>query len=743
MFSIFRRRPPPVVETPLHLERWQELAHLIAPHYQLERELSSRHDTVHLLGTGRGGEKVVVTCVAPGYLDAGRRQRCLRDLEICLQLPPHPAIVPVLRTGSQGDWTWWVHPWIEGESLHRRLNLGPVDLAQAMRWIGDIAEALEFIHCQNITHGALSPRVLWLGKDRLRLSGLGIPRPDYQQTRAGSGPDLGDPNYLSPEAITGGTMGPSTDLYALGVVAYEMLTGKRPFESPDVIQTLLKTMTEAHRPITELRPELPNSVDSMVDRLLAKEAAQRVAPDVDLLNLIGTVRPNSPHSQEMSQFLSQLEVEGDRVSEHSTFTLDAAQALHKLKNFQFEEPGAFLSALAAAAQDLGCSRLEVSDGPAKLTLKYHGVRLSRLQLENLWSYAFSTESPGLRHLALGLAGALGQPGASFTVSSDGLTFSTAQLQAPGLKSSNNGDLSVTIRSKSLPFELDKFAYSQLEVRRQGALISQTLQPNRPPFQVGSKHYAVYVDPLANAERLAVVDGMCFTLPPGRPSVGRLVIWGPLQIDLSYQRLVRNELYIQVLNASQDSLDQAMKEFALLPQVPDNSEAQYRYAVSLWDKDSDHAQLSRFYAKILEQAAHLPPYTMAHSGLTWEAWAWIRKQPNKPQVYWKLFTRRAFLLRQSVDWAEVVEAEEHCEEANLPWQLQVWLHWGLVRPQASQVEPLLRSIHQQSLPSHQDDALSTALRGGYLADRSAHELQTWVELLGPNWPLTCAEILAAL
>ena len=743
MFSIFRRRPAPAVETSLHLGRWQELATLIAPHYQLERELSSRHELVHLLGTGRDGEKVVVTCVAPGYLDSGRRQRCLRDLEICLHLPLHPAIVPVLRTGSQGDWIWWVHPWIEAESLHRRLKLGPVDLAQAIRWIGDIAEALEFIHAQNITHRELSPRVLWLGKDRLRLSGLGIPRPDYQQTRAGSGPDLGDPNYLSPEAITGGTMGPSTDLYALGVIAYEMLTGKRPFESPDVIQTLFKTMTEAHRPITELRPELPNSLVSLVDRLLAKEAAQRVAPDVDLLNLIGTIRPNSPHSQEMSQFLSQLEVEGDRVSEDSTFTLDAAQALHKLKNFQFEEPGAFLSALAAAAQDLGCSRLEVSDGPAKVILKYHGVRLSRLQLENLWSYAFSTESPGLRHLALGLAGALGQPGSTFTVASDGLTFSAALLQAPGLKRSSNGDLTVTIKSKSLPFGLDRFAYSRLEMRRQGALISQTLQPNRPTFQVGSKHYAVYVDPLANAERLAVVDGMCFTLPPGRPLVGRMVIWGPLQIDLSYQRLVRNELYTQVLNASQHSLDEAMKEFALLPEVTDYPKTQYRYAVSLWEKDSDHAQLSRFYSKILEQAAQLPLYTMAHSGLTWKAWAWIRKQPEKPQVYWQLFTRRVFLQHQSVDWDEVVEAGEHCEEANLLWQLQVWLHWGLVRPQASQVEPLLRRIHQQALASHQDDALSAALRDGYLTEHSAHELQTWVELLGPNWPLTCTEILATL
>lgn len=743
MFSIFRRRPAPVVETSLRLGRWQELATLIAPHYQLERELSSRHELAHLLGTGRDGQKVVVTCVAPGYLDSGRRQRCLRDLEICLQLPPHPAIVPVLRTGSQGDWTWWVHPWIEGESLHQRLKLGSVDLAQAIQWIRDIAEALEFIHGHGVVHRELSPRVLWLGKDRLRLSGLGIPRPDYQQTRAGSGPDLGDPNYLSPEAITGGPTTPSTDLYALGVIAYELLTGKRPFESPDVIQTLFKTMTEAHRPIPELRPELPHSLVSLVDSLLAKEAAQRVAPDVALLNLIGTVRPNSPHSQEMSQFLSQLEVEGDRVSEDSTFTLDAAQALHKLKNFQFEEPGAFLSALAAAAQDLGCSRLEVSDGPAKLSLTYRGVRLSRLQLENLWSYAFSAESPGLRHLALGLAGALGQPGSTFTVSSDGLTFSAAQLQAPALKRSKEGDLSVTIMSKSLSFELNKFAYSQLEVRRQGTLISQTLQPNRPPFQIGSKQYAVYVDPLASAERLAVVDGIGFTLPPGRLSPGRVVIWGPLQIDLSYQRLVRNELYSQVLKASQDSLDEAMKEFALLPEAPHNSEAQYRYAVSLWARDSDHAQLSHFYAKLLEQAAQLPPYTMAHSGLTWEAWAWIRKQPDKPQVYWQLLTRRVFLQHQSVDWAEVVEAGEHCEEANLLWQLQVWLHWGLSRPQASQVEQLLRRIHQQSLASHQDDTLSTALRDGYLAERSAHELQTWVELLGPDWPLTCAVIQAAL
>lgn len=750
MFSFFRRQPPPEPPQPPvadPTDPWSPLYPLLHPRFRLETRQGWSDELHHFQGLDRDGAKVIITCFPPWTrFDRDGRHGCLRQLQFAMQLV-HPGIVPILEVASQEDWTWWVRPWFEGENLEDRLRHGPVEVPLAQRWLGQIVEALDYAHQQGVLHRELTPSAIWLHRDGIRLSNFGGSFHSFLEVNlAGPPRELGDPSCMAPELITGGRPGPEADYYALGVLAFQMLCGQPPFPSDNLIEVICKTLQEPAPGLREFCPDAPDGLVTLVEQLLTKDPGQRLSTPQAIFSYLGDsqIRPQT-HSQEMDLLLGQLQQEGERVSEQATFTLDPTQALAKLKTFQFAENGAFLRALVAAAEPLGCRRLELLSGLGTLTLKYEGVRLERSHLHNLWSYAFSPDSPGMRHLALGLAGALSQPGASFSVSTDGCGFTSSKLEAPRLGRGSSGGLKVSLKANSLNFGLDPFAHSRLEIRRDGLLLSQQLQPNRPDFQVGHQNYALYIDPLGSAERIAIVDGMSFSLPACSPSVGRVIVWGPLQLDLSYRHPVKNSLYSQLLQASELQLDLALEEFAL-SEVPVDLDAkhphevQYRHALMLWERQSETEKAARLYLKLLDQAHQLPAHTQFYPPLIWEAWDQVRQWPHRPQVFWSLFTRKTFLFHQPNDWNDVLEAGAAVAfTATLRWQLQVWLHWNLSEPEVDQLDDIFRRIAEHCLLPDDDRLLQQRLASGPLQSCPPEKLKRWHRILPVEWSRTRAEI----
>ncbi|GAB4057952.1 serine/threonine-protein kinase [Catellatospora paridis] len=185
-----------------------------------------------------------------------------------------PGIVEIYDYGQADGIAYLVMQFVEGESLLSLVRrAGPLEPAQAMRLLAQAADAIHAAHLQGIVHRDVKPANLLLRPDgRLALTDFGIARIVAADQLTAAGEIFGTASYLAPEQVTGADIGPATDVYALGVVAYEMLTQRRPFtgETPFAV-----AIQQVHELPPELPPSVPEPVQAVVMRALAKDPAQR------------------------------------------------------------------------------------------------------------------------------------------------------------------------------------------------------------------------------------------------------------------------------------------------------------------------------------------------------------------------------------------------------------------------------------------------------------------------------------
>ncbi len=199
-----------------------------------------------------------------------------REAQVIANLQ-HPRILPVHDFGHEGELFYLVMRLIEGESLYHRLLQEPLPLATAARYVSQIAEALDYAHQEGVIHRDLKPNNILIDAwDNLYLMDFGLAKmlsggPSLTHT----GAVLGTPAYMAPEQWRGEAVDARTDIYALGVILYEMLVGHPPFESDTPYTLMYKHINDAPPAPHEQRQDLPAEVEAVVLTALAKEPAAR------------------------------------------------------------------------------------------------------------------------------------------------------------------------------------------------------------------------------------------------------------------------------------------------------------------------------------------------------------------------------------------------------------------------------------------------------------------------------------
>jgi eukaryotic-like serine/threonine-protein kinase len=212
----------------------------------------------------------------------------------------HPNIVSIYDRGEAEGTYYIAMEVIEGRSLKELiLTRGPLPIGQAVAYTLEMLEALRFAHRHGIIHRDIKPHNILIG-ERLKVTDFGIARAGASQmTEAGS--IMGTAQYLSPEQARGAPVTASSDLYSVGIVLYEMLTGKVPFTGDSAIEIAMKHLNEVPRPPSKTRPEIPEDLDHVVLRALAKAPEDRYQSAEEFAEDLHRVEAGLPLAPETSE----------------------------------------------------------------------------------------------------------------------------------------------------------------------------------------------------------------------------------------------------------------------------------------------------------------------------------------------------------------------------------------------------------------------------------------------------------
>jgi eukaryotic-like serine/threonine-protein kinase len=257
------------------------LATALGVDYRVESELGgggmSRVFLAEEVGLGR---KVVVKVLPPEMAAGVNAERFRREIQLAAQLQ-HPHIVPLLRAASEGDLVYYTMPLVEGESLRVRLTReGELPVPEAVRILRDVADALAYAHAHGVVHRDIKPDNILLSGRHAVVTDFGVAKAVSAASGASGatslGVALGTPAYMAPEqAAADPGVDYRADIYALGAVAYELLTRQPPFTGPTPQLVLAAQVTQTPEPVASRRAAVPVALAELVMRCLEKRPADR------------------------------------------------------------------------------------------------------------------------------------------------------------------------------------------------------------------------------------------------------------------------------------------------------------------------------------------------------------------------------------------------------------------------------------------------------------------------------------
>ncbi len=257
--------------------------------YKLEREITGGGMSRLFLAADTSLDRqVVIKVLPPDFASALSAARFKREIDLTAHLQ-HPHILPVMAAGAKDGLMYYVMPFIAGESLRHKLEYEKtLSIADACRLLREVADALAYAHEQGVVHRDLKPENILLQGNHAILADFGIAgallaaqagtgEHKVQGERlTGTGMSVGTPGYMAPEQLVGEReIDGRADIYSLGMVAYEMLGGTRPFAHLTGSALLVARLTEAPDPLEVLRPDVPADLSECIMKALAKDPEDR------------------------------------------------------------------------------------------------------------------------------------------------------------------------------------------------------------------------------------------------------------------------------------------------------------------------------------------------------------------------------------------------------------------------------------------------------------------------------------
>jgi serine/threonine protein kinase len=252
-----------------------------------------RYQILETIGTGASsrvvrafdpmiGRHVALKLFSPQLAEGEGRERFIKEARVVGQIS-HPNIIALHDMGIEESTStpYLVMEYIEGQPLERLIDKGSIPFPRACAWIGDVAVALGVAHRKGIIHGDVKPANILITEDgRIKLTDFGMAR--LASRDAKDTPLLGTPAYWCPEQILGKPQDHRSDIFSLGVVLYEMITGSRPFDADSLQGLCARVMSSAPLPPSQTNPSLPSGLNELVLSCLEKDPARRRSSAEDL-----------------------------------------------------------------------------------------------------------------------------------------------------------------------------------------------------------------------------------------------------------------------------------------------------------------------------------------------------------------------------------------------------------------------------------------------------------------------------
>lgn len=259
--------------------------------YEIKAELGrGGMATVYLADDPRFEREVAVKVLPREMLhDPQFRVRFEREAKTIAMLE-HPAIVPVYDFGEEDGQPYFVMRYMPGGSLSERMKQAPIPIQKAARIFERIAPALDDAHAKGIIHRDLKPgNILFDRLDEPYISDFGIAKLTESAAGLTGNTIVGTPAYMSPEQAQGEPVDGRSDIYSLGAILFEMLTGKTPYEADTPMGVVVKHITEPTPSILAVNPSLPPAVEALIEKAMAKNKEERFAKAEEMAHALNNV----------------------------------------------------------------------------------------------------------------------------------------------------------------------------------------------------------------------------------------------------------------------------------------------------------------------------------------------------------------------------------------------------------------------------------------------------------------------
>ncbi len=283
----------PVPAAPPSVMRGLVPGQSVAGRYRVERWLGAGGSSTVYEATDLQQEtRVALKVLAVPHAEAALVARFRQEVEHARALE-HVNILRVFDVGVDGERHFLTVELLDGADLRQRLLERRPTLAEALRWLTHATVALEHAHSRGVLHRDVKPANLFVTRTGvLKLMDFGLAKSTHVMGTTAQGAVLGTPEYMAPEQVMGSpAVSPATDLYALGVVAYELFTGQLPFRHADPVPLMFLHVQEHPVPPRTLRPGLPEPFERVVLKLLEKRPEDRYRGAAELRSALAKLWP--------------------------------------------------------------------------------------------------------------------------------------------------------------------------------------------------------------------------------------------------------------------------------------------------------------------------------------------------------------------------------------------------------------------------------------------------------------------